>query len=71
MVSDEEKPVSHEPFGYGNRWYDRLPRRRRPATVIIGTSIGTLAGELYLWTVTGNDQLLPFMTDLLVSVTGR
>lgn len=42
MESDQEKPVSYEPFGYGNRWYDRLPRRRRPATVIIGTAIGTL-----------------------------
>lgn len=49
MESDPKKPVSYEPFGYGNRWYDRTPRRRRPATVIIGTAIGILLLVNMIW----------------------
>jgi len=38
--------MSDEPFGYGDRWWDRMARRRRIGTLIAGLGIilGMLVG---------------------------
>ena len=33
----------HEPWGYGDRWFDRLAARRRPGTMIVGIGIILIA----------------------------
>jgi hypothetical protein len=39
--------MTHEPFGYGNRWFDRLERRRRPGILLVGIAI--VAGVILIW----------------------
>jgi len=40
--------MSYEPFGYGNRWWDRQARRRRVGTVLAGVGIIIIA-MLLIW----------------------
>jgi len=40
-------PMSDEPFGYGDRWWDRMAARRRPGTVFVG--VGIIIGMLIIW----------------------
>ena len=39
--------MSDEPFGYGDRWWDRMAARRRPGTVFVG--VGIIIGMLIIW----------------------
>ncbi len=39
--------MSYEPFGYGNRWYDRMARRKRSGMIIVG--IGMIVVMIVAW----------------------
>ena len=42
-IHDENAPLSFEPLGYGNRWYDRVIGRRLKSVEILGIAILILA----------------------------
>ena len=39
--------MSDDPFGYGDRWWDRMAARQRPGTVLVG--VGIIIGMLIVW----------------------